>query len=163
MEQLWAIWCCSRPRSYRRRSTSLILRMDRPFCGIQLLLWLEEKAEAGCPAPLFTPNRKHDPAMSISIRVRPASFAADIHIAGIRIHIRPESLFTSLRNPYSHRPEYAYKAGHSLARCRSSPRTLMQREGRVSVRGSGTRSSTESQRREAIEKSTIPECLATTK
>ena len=52
--------------------------------------------------------------MSISIRVRPASFAADIHItgifihiAGIRIHIRPESLFTSLRNPYSHRPEYA--------------------------------------------------------
>src|SRR5215831_15519813 len=87
MEQLWAIWCCSRPRSYRRRSTSLILRMDRPFCGIQLLLWLEEKAEAGCPAPLFTPNRKHDPAMSISIRVRPASFAADIHSCGIPIHI----------------------------------------------------------------------------
>src|SRR5215831_7505350 len=52
--------------------------------------------------------------MSISIRVRPASLAADIHItgifihiAGIRIHIRPECLFTSLRNPYSHRPEYA--------------------------------------------------------
>lgn len=52
--------------------------------------------------------------MSISIRVRPALFAADIHItgifihiAGIPIHIRPESLFTSLRNPYSHRPEYA--------------------------------------------------------
>jgi hypothetical protein len=82
--------------------------------AFRFLLWLEEKAEAGCPAPLFTPNRKHVPEMSISIRVRPASFAADIHItgifihiAGILIHIRPESLFTSLRNPYSHRPEYA--------------------------------------------------------
>jgi hypothetical protein len=82
--------------------------------AFSFLLPLEEKAEAGCPAPLFTPNRKYDPEMSISIRVRPASFTADIpipgifiHIAGIRIHIRPESLFTSLRNPYSHRPEYA--------------------------------------------------------
>jgi len=89
------------------------------FC---FLLWLEEKAEAGCPAPLFTPNRKPVPEMSISIRVRPASFAADIHItgifihiAGIRIHIRPESLFTSLRNQYSHRPEYAEMRSKALA------------------------------------------------
>jgi hypothetical protein len=85
--------------------------------AFSFLLPLEEKAEAGRPAPLFTPNRKYDPEMSISIRVRPASFTADIpipgifiHIAGIRIHIRPESLFTSLRNPYSHRPEYALSA-----------------------------------------------------
>jgi hypothetical protein len=92
--------------------------MDRPFCGIQLSPLARGESEAGCPAPLFTPNRKHVPEMSISIRVRPASFAADIHItgifihiAGIRIHIRPESLFTSLRNQYSHRPEYAQIAG----------------------------------------------------
>jgi hypothetical protein len=84
--------------------------------AFSFLLWLEEKAEAGCPAPLFTPNRNHVPGMSISIRVRPASFAADIHItgifihiAGIRIHIAAESLSTSLRNQYSHRPEYAAK------------------------------------------------------
>ena len=30
-----------------------------------------------------------------------------IHIPGIGIHILPEFLFTSLRNPYSHAPEYA--------------------------------------------------------
>jgi len=36
----------------------------------------------------------NDPAMSISIRIRPASIAADIHITGIFIHI--------VRNPYSH-------------------------------------------------------------
>lgn len=94
--------------------------------AFRFLLWLEEKAEAGCPAPLFTPNRKHDPETSISIRVRPAPFAADIHItgifihiAGIRIHIRPESLFTSLRNPYSHRPEYARDIPRP---CSQSPR-----------------------------------------
>jgi hypothetical protein len=32
-----------------------------------------------------------------------------IHIPGIGIHILPEFLFTSLRNPYSHAPEYAGK------------------------------------------------------
>jgi hypothetical protein len=30
-----------------------------------------------------------------------------IHIPGIGIHILPEFLFTSLRNPYPHAPEYA--------------------------------------------------------
>jgi hypothetical protein len=55
--------------------------------AFSFLLRLEEKSEAGCPAPLFTPNRKHDPKMSISIRVRPASLTADIHIPGIFIHI----------------------------------------------------------------------------
>src|SRR5262249_12529225 len=59
--------------------------------------------------------------MSISIRV-PAPHPADnIHILGIRIHIPgmfihipgicihfpPEALFTSLRNLYTHPPEYA--------------------------------------------------------
>lgn len=29
-----------------------------------------------------------------------------IHIPGIGIHILPEFLFTSLRNPYPHAPEY---------------------------------------------------------
>jgi hypothetical protein len=61
--------------------------------------------------------RKLDPEMLISTRVlsrltpRGSRFihipGIFIHIPGIRIHILPESLFTSLRNPYSHRPEYA--------------------------------------------------------
>jgi hypothetical protein len=63
--------------------------------------------------------RKLDPEMLISTRVlsrltpRGSCFihipGIFIHIPGIRIHILPESLFTSLRNPYSHRPEYAAK------------------------------------------------------
>jgi hypothetical protein len=73
--------------------------------------------------------------MSISIRVRPASFAADIHItgifihiAGIRIHIRPESIFTSLRNPYSHRPEYApLQDNPSSSTSKPAPGTSIQR------------------------------------
>jgi len=32
--------------------------------------------------------------------------------AGIPIHITPESLFTWLRNEYSHRPEYALEYSH---------------------------------------------------
>jgi hypothetical protein len=107
MEQLRAILCCSRPRSYRRRSTSLILRMDTPFWGIQLSSSGRGKLKPVVQRRFLLQTQKPDPELSISIRVRPAFFAADIHIPGIRIHIRPEFLFTSLRNPYSHRPEYA--------------------------------------------------------
>ena len=90
--------------------------------AFRFLLWLEEKAEAGCPAPLLYSEQK---TRSRNVNIDPgstSSFAADIHItgifihiAGIRIHIRPESLFTSLRNPYSHRPEYAAQIQRVLA------------------------------------------------
>jgi antitoxin VapB len=57
--------------------------------------------------------RKLDPETLISTRVlsclTPRGYRF-IHIPGIRIHILPESLFTSLRNPYSHGPEYALGA-----------------------------------------------------
>jgi hypothetical protein len=80
--------------------------MDKPFCGIQLLLWPEEKSEAACPAPLFAPNQKARPR---DVNIDPGSTAfpcgSNIHITGIfiyitgmfihitgnRIHIPPES------------------------------------------------------------------------
>jgi hypothetical protein len=48
-----------------------------------------------------------------------------IHIPGIGIHILPEFLFTSLRNPYPHAPEYAARAWAVIAFCDSRIRTLL--------------------------------------
>jgi hypothetical protein len=48
-------------------------------------------------------------------------------------------------------------------RCGASARAPMQREGPIPLRGPRTRTSKESQGREIIEKSTVRECLATTK
>src|SRR5262249_50048860 len=67
--------------------------------------------------------------MSISIRVPTPHPADNIHILGIRIHIPgmfihipgicihfpPEALFTSLRNLYTHPPEYALGLVATLA------------------------------------------------
>jgi hypothetical protein len=50
-----------------------------------------------------------------------------------------------------HQPQ----AGRSMARCRSSARTFMHREGRGSLRGPWARSSKESQRREIIQTATV--------
>src|SRR3984957_12812536 len=116
MEQLRAISFCSRPRSYRKRNTSLIFRMDRAFWDIRFLLYPEEKSPLVVQHRFPLLLRKLDPETSISTPVPTASFIAvriihipgiSIHMPGILIHILPESLFTSPRNRYSHAPEYA--------------------------------------------------------
>src|SRR6516165_5587182 len=97
MEQLRAISSWSRPRSYRKRKTSLILRMDKAFWGMHLVPPLTQRRN---PKPVVQRRlrlqlRKPDPETSISIRVPPNGFfAARIHIPGISIHIPLESLFT---------------------------------------------------------------------
>src|SRR3984957_3358221 len=104
MEQLRAISFCSRPRSYRKRNTSLIFRMDRAFWDIRFLLYPEEKS------PLVVQHRfpllliKLDPETSISTPVPTRLFyrGSDYshprnpysHPPGIFIHIAPESVFT---------------------------------------------------------------------
>src|SRR5215475_7114916 len=121
MEQLRAISLCRSPRSYRSRNTSLIWRMDKPFWGIRFLL---ERGEIpmSCPTPPFCsnsdgliPERYYQSRFHPDHGARFIHFPGTvihmpgirIHIPGIDIHILPEFLFTSLRNPYSHAPEYA--------------------------------------------------------
>src|SRR5215831_8273463 len=115
MEQLRAISCCSRPRSWRRRSTSLILRMDKPSWGIQFLLWPRGEIEAGCPAPLFAPNQKCDPETSISIRVPTPQAANPIFTSPESVFTSPECLFTSPESVFtSRRNLYSHHSGISI-------------------------------------------------
>src|SRR3984957_335297 len=106
MEQLRAISFCSRPRSYRKRNTSLIFRMDRAFWDIRFLLYPEKKSPLVVQRRFPLLLRKLDPETSISIPVPTRLF----HRGSDYSHPRnldsqcPESLFTSSWNPYSHRP-----------------------------------------------------------
>src|ERR1700733_12135120 len=113
MEQLRAISFCSRPRSYRKRNTSLIFRMDRAFWDIRFLLQPEEKSPFGCPAPLSAPTQK---ARSRNVNINPGSNPPLSSRFGLftspeSLFTCPESLFTSPRNRYSHAPEYAVGSG----------------------------------------------------
>src|ERR1035437_7125959 len=104
MEQLRAISFCSRPRSYRKRNTSLIFRMARAFWDIRFLLWPEEKSPLVVQHRFPLLLRKLDPETSISIPVPTRLFhrGSDYshprnlysHPPGIFIHIAPESVFT---------------------------------------------------------------------
>src|ERR1700733_14834028 len=138
MEQLRAISFCSRPRSYRKRNTSLIFRMDRAFWDIRFLLQPEEKSPFGCPAPLSAPTQK---TRSRNVNINPGSIpplssrvriihipGISIHMPGILIHILLESLFTSPRNPYPHAPEYALAEASPFLQtthCRCQGRRVM--------------------------------------
>src|SRR6516165_11309159 len=116
MEQLRAISCCRRPRSYRKRNTSLILRMDKAFWGIwvpplargETCSRLSSAAFCSCLESLIPRRQYHSGfrrrLFAAGIIHIPGMF---IHIPVIVIHILPYSLFTSPRNPYSHAPEYA--------------------------------------------------------
>src|SRR5262249_54427261 len=104
MEQLRAISCCSRPRSWRRRSTSLILRMDKPSWGMQFLLWPRGEIQAGYPAPLFAPNQK---LRSRNVNIDPGAYASS---CGQYSH--PRNPYSHPRNVYSHpRNLYSLPAG----------------------------------------------------
>jgi hypothetical protein len=103
MEQLRAISFCSRPRSYRKRNTSLILGMDKAFWDIRFLLLPRDENPPSVIQPAFYSNsessiqkRQYQP------RFQPASF-----IAG--------SDYSHPRNPYSHTPEYALGVKHHTA------------------------------------------------
>src|ERR1700694_1790639 len=104
MEQLRAISFCSRPRPYRKRNTSLILRMDNAFWDIRFSSSPEEKSLIGCPAPLSAPTQKArsqdvniDPGATAPVSSRLALFTSPESLFTC-----PESLFTSSWNRYSH-------------------------------------------------------------
>src|SRR6516162_3971872 len=130
MEQLRAISLCSSPRSYRNRSTSLIWRMDKVLCGIRFLL-RSRRNPHGLSNVAFllqlgnrrSRNANINPGSKPRVRLihipgtvihMPGIFIhiprIGFHMPGIFIHIRSEFLFTSLRNPYPHAPEYAIGA-----------------------------------------------------
>src|SRR5438552_12372367 len=96
MEQLRAISFCRRPRSYRKRNTSLIFRMDRAFWDIRFLLKPEEKSPLVVQHRFPLLLRKLDPETSISTPVPTRLF----HRGSDYSH--PRNLYSHARNPYSH-------------------------------------------------------------
>src|SRR6266567_6632774 len=106
MEQLRAISFCSRPRSYRKRNTSLIFRMDRAFWDIRFLLTPEEKFPLVVQHRFPLQLRKPDPETSISTPVPTRLFQSrfGLFTSPESLFTCPESLFTSSRNLYSHHP-----------------------------------------------------------
>src|ERR1700722_5467690 len=112
MEQLRAISFCSRPRSYRKRNTSLIFRMDRAFWDIRFLLYPEEKSPLVVQHRFPLLLRKLDPETSISIPV-PTRF---FHRGSDYSH--PRNLYSHARNPYSHpRGIFIHIAPESVFTC----------------------------------------------
>src|SRR5438552_2652383 len=96
MEQLRAISFCRRPRSYRKRNTSLIFRMDRAFWDIRFLLKPQEKSPLVVQHRFPLLLRKLDPETSISTPVPTRLF----HRGSDYSH--PRNLYSHARNPYSH-------------------------------------------------------------
>src|ERR1700733_6767572 len=134
MEQLRAISFCSRPRSYRKRNTSLIFRMDRAFWDIRFLLQPEEKSPFGCPAPLSAPTQK---ARSRNVNINPGSNPPLSSRFGLftspeSLFTCPESLFTSSRNLYSHRPGIGI---HMPRNTQSPPQTRHWRSHKTVAEG----------------------------
>src|SRR5687768_2936449 len=105
MEQLRAICSCFSPRPNRRRKTFLILRVDNLLWGTQFstFQWRQLRSAVVQRRLLYEVLfRKLFWRCEYSIR----SGGILIHFPPESIHISPESLFTSLRNDYSHATKY---------------------------------------------------------
>src|ERR1700722_8528739 len=129
MEQLRAISFCSRPRSYRKRNTSLIFRMDRAFWDIRFLLYPEEKSPLVVQHRFPLLLRKLDPETSISIPVPTRLF----HRGSDYSH--PRNLYSHARNPYSHPPGiFIHIAPESVFTC-PGMRTKLSKNTRMYQNG----------------------------